>query len=139
MIPEPFFILDDRLRVIVANTSVCELLESSKEKIEGTHLYDLGQGQWNLPDLHILLEETLLKHDFFKDYIVEQKFPVRGTRTMRLNGRRIYKNDALSAMAQPTILLAMEDVTKIRITHKKSPKTTKQTTRQLTKQRSLKK
>jgi hypothetical protein len=53
--------------------------------------------------LHRLLEDILPKNTVFESYEVEHDFPEIGRRIMRLNARRMDKEDL--------ILLAMEDIT----------------------------
>jgi chemotaxis protein methyltransferase CheR len=71
-------------------------------------MQDLGNGQWNIPKLRILLEDILPKNTFFEDFKVEHDFPLIGKKIMILNARRIYT----VGDTKPIILLAMEDITK---------------------------
>src|SRR6202521_1879993 len=53
---EPFVVLDKSLRVKTANRSFYRSFNVSQEDTEGRFLYDLGDGQWNIPRLRTLLE-----------------------------------------------------------------------------------
>jgi hypothetical protein len=66
-------------------------------------IYELGNGQWNIPALRTLLEEILSEQNVFNNYRVEHEFEDIGRRVMNLNARRL---DHL-----PRILLAIEDIT----------------------------
>lgn len=105
---EPFVILDEHLQVISANRTFYAFFQATKEETEGKRVYDLGNGQWNVPQLSILMEDILPKNTFFTDFKVEHTFPKIGHKIMLLNARRIYKTDE----ERPILLLAMEDITK---------------------------
>lgn len=105
---EPFLILDKDLRVISANRTFYFTFQVSKEETEGQLVYSLGNGQWDIPKLRILLEDILPKNSHFEDFKVEHEFPRIGLRIMMLNARRIFTHGE----EKPIMLLAMEDVTK---------------------------
>jgi len=56
---------------------------------EGKLLYELGNGQWNIPELRKLLEEILPSKKVVKDYKVEHVFQTIGEKTMLLNAKQI--------------------------------------------------
>ena len=63
---EPFVVLDKSLRIKTANRSFYRHFQVSQEETEGRFVYELGNGQWNIPRLRTLLEEVLLKTSPFK-------------------------------------------------------------------------
>jgi len=70
-------------------------------------IYELGNGQWNIPALRNLLESILPHNQAFNDYKVEHDFPNIGHRIMLLNARGI-----IGQTGEPQlILLAMNNVT----------------------------
>jgi two-component system sensor kinase FixL len=103
----PLLVLDERLRVRIANRAFYQTFRVMKEETQGAFLFDLGDGQWNVPALRRLLEEILLRETQFEDFEVDHAFPGVGRRVMRLNARSLYSGDARLR----TILLAVEDVT----------------------------
>ena len=105
---EPFVILDEDLKVISANRTFYAFFQVTPEETEGNIIYELGNGQWKVPQLSILLEDILPKNTFFTDFKVEHTFPKIGHRIMLLNARRIYK----TGEERPIMLLAMEDITR---------------------------
>ena len=107
---EPFLILDEDLKVISANRTFYTFFQVTLEETEGKVIYELGNGQWKVPQLSILLEDILPKNTFFTDFKVEHTFPKIGHKIMLLNARRIYKNGE----KRPIMLLAMEDITRQR-------------------------
>ena len=74
-------------------------------------MYELGNGQWNIPALRKLLEDILPKNSFFKGFEVVHEFPSIGRKVMILNARQIYIKE--DATFPSIILLAIEDVTEM--------------------------
>ena len=110
---EPILILDKDLHVMAANESFYRTFQVEATDTEKKLVYDLGDGQWNIPSLRKLLEDILPKNTFFKGFEVAHNFPSIGEKIMLLNARRIYRESATSGTFPPIILLAMEDVTDI--------------------------
>ena len=105
---EPLVVLDEGLRVVSANRSFYETFAASKEETGGRIIYELGNRQWDNPDLKRLLGEILPKNSEFHDFLVEHDFPGMGQRRMILNARKIVQKEA---SGKAMILLAIEDVT----------------------------
>jgi PAS domain S-box-containing protein len=104
---ESLLVLDDTLEVVTANRSFYRMFRVQPEETLGRKLYDLGNGQWNIPRLRALLEEILPTNSHFDDYEVVHDFEHIGRRTMLLNARRLQRNKGRSGL----ILLAIEDIT----------------------------
>lgn len=126
---EPFLILDEELKVISANKTFYAIFQVVKEETEGKRVYDLGNGQWNIPKLKILLEDILPKNTYFEDFKVEHEFPKIGHRIMMLNARRIYTSDE----EKPIMLLAIEDITRQKLLEDQLKEYTKRLTREVAK------
>ena len=114
IVREPILVLDKDLRVMAANESFYRTFQVEHKDTENKIVYDLGNGQWNIPALKKLLEDILPKNTFFKGFEVAHEFPVIGRKVIILNARRIYKEDN-SGKFPPIILLAMEDVTEMMV------------------------
>ncbi len=108
---EPVLVLDKGLRVITASRSFYSAFKVSPEETHGRLLYALGDGQWDIPKLRVLLEKIIPEHGVMEDYEVEHEFPGLGNRTMWLNARQVF----YAGGADATILLGMEDITARRI------------------------
>src|SRR3990172_6046308 len=104
---EPLIVLDQRLRVISANRSFYETFRVKPEETEHQLIYELGNRQWDLPELRQLLEDILPKQAAFQDFEVEHDFPGIGRKAMLLNAREIVEERPGGRM----ILLAIEDTT----------------------------
>lgn len=107
---EPVLVLDKRLRVIAASRSFYSDFQVRPEDTQGRLLYTLGDGQWDIPKLRVLLEQIIPEHGVMEDYEVEHEFPNIGHRTMYLNARQVVYKEG----AETTILLGIEDVTERR-------------------------
>jgi nitrogen-specific signal transduction histidine kinase len=113
VVREPVLILDKNFCVIAANESFYRTFQVEAKDTEKKIVYDLGNGQWNIPALRKLLEDILPQNTFFKGFEVTHKFPFIGRKVMILNARQIHpkENSAFPSI----ILLAMEDVTEIMV------------------------
>jgi chemotaxis protein methyltransferase CheR len=106
-IHELVVVLDKELRVIAACSSFYSAFKVSPEETQGRLLYALGDGQWDIPKLRMLLDKIIPEHGVMRDYEVEHEFPGLGNRIMRLNARQVIYESGADA----TILLGIEDVT----------------------------
>jgi len=102
-IREPFIILDKDLCVVSANPAFYRKFKVLKKNTEGRKMYELGDRQWNAPELRDLLERILPRHRVLNNYEITLDFPTLGRKTMLLNARQVDSKEL--------ILLAMEDVT----------------------------
>src|SRR5271170_5975835 len=104
---EPLLVLDKDLHVKMANQSFLRTFRASKSETERHLLYELGNGQWDIPELRRLLEDIIPQHTEFRDFEVTHDFPAIGRRTMLLNARKLSQPGINSEL----FLLAMEDAT----------------------------
>ncbi len=112
----PILILDEGLRVIAANESFYRTFQVTLKSTEGEDVYNIGNGQWNIPALRELLEDILPKNSFFKGFQVAHEFPLIGRRVMILNGRKLNlkEKDSIKEFP-PVIVLAIEDITEMMV------------------------
>lgn len=106
-IPEPFLVLDAQFRVLAASRSFYETFKVDSEQTQGRLLYALGDGQWDIPALRLLLETIIPDQAAMDEFEVEHDFPGIGRKTMLLNARKVLYEDSDDV----TILLAFHDVT----------------------------
>jgi two-component system CheB/CheR fusion protein len=104
---EPLLVLDPDLRVLCANTAFYRVFHVTPLEAIDRRLYDLGNGQWNIPELRRLLEQILPQKTTIFGYEVDHDFPSIGQRFMTLNARQVTPEMG----APPLILLAIEDMT----------------------------
>ncbi|MEJ2322749.1 MAG: PAS domain S-box protein, partial [Gammaproteobacteria bacterium] len=101
---EPLVVLDGSLRVTSANPTFYQYFQVDPEETVGQYLRELGDRQWDIPQLRELLETILPEQTAFHDFRVEHEFERIGRRTILLNAREIRSQDEGERM----ILLAME-------------------------------
>lgn len=106
----PLLLLDDVLKVIAASASFCRVFQIDPERILGRFLGELGTGEWNKPQLRVLLEATARGNADIDAYEMDLKGPRRGVRKLVINAQRLdYAAD------QPIrLLVTVEDVTDAR-------------------------
>lgn len=106
---EPLLILDAALRVRSANRAFYQTFKVSPEETEDHLIYELGNGQWDIPALRTLLEDIVPQSSVFNDFELEHDFPTIGRKVMLLNARKLRPGDHTEFL-----VLAMEDVTERR-------------------------
>lgn len=104
---EPLLVLDGKLCVITASRAFYQTFGVLQNETEGRFLYDLGNGQWNIPALRTALEEVLPQEKSFQNFEVVHHFPLLGRRVMLLNGRKLWREGNHTEC----VLLAIEDIT----------------------------
>jgi two-component sensor histidine kinase len=119
---EPVLVLDKELRVITASRSFYSGFKVSPKDTQGRLLYALGDGQWDIPKLRVLLEKIIPEKGVMEGYEVEHEFPNIGHRTMCLNARQVFYEGG----SNTTILLGMEDITDRRILEREKDELLKQ-------------
>src|SRR5688572_22473179 len=103
---EPLLILDTTLRVQSANRAFYQTFHVSPKETVNRLIYELGNGQWDIPALRNLLEDIVPKSSVFDDFELDHTFPVIGRRVMLLNARKLQ-----AGHHGELLVLAMEDVT----------------------------
>jgi two-component system, chemotaxis family, CheB/CheR fusion protein len=103
---EPLIVLDKNLRVSTANQSFYQMFQTTSPETEDHLIFELGNGQWNIPQLRLLLLEILPSHVQLRDFEVEHSFEQIGNKVMLLNARTMTPSEGCES-----ILLAIEDIT----------------------------
>src|SRR6185437_11627919 len=103
---EPLLVLDKDLRVLAASRSFYRTFKVAPGATQGELIYELGDGQWDIPGLRLLLDRIVPEHGVMDDYEVERDFPDLGKRTMLLNARKVF----YEGNSHTTLLLGIEDV-----------------------------
>jgi len=78
--------------------------------IEGLLIYELGDRQWDIPELRELLEVLIPKHNQYQGMEITHTFPTIGEKIMIINACRVIQK----IHRQQIILLAIEDITELR-------------------------
>ena len=103
-------VLDRDLVVETASRAFFQTFKVGRDETIGRHLYELGDGQWDIPELRRLLDDVIPKSTAVIDYEVEHDFPGVGRRRMLLSARRLFHPDNTSR----TLLLSIVDATESR-------------------------
>jgi len=105
-IRDPLLILDDNLRVKRATSGFYTRFKTTEKETEGHYLYEINNGQWDIPKLRELLDKVLPAKKELEDFEVTQVFDSIGKRILCLNARQIENING-----EQLILLAIEDIT----------------------------
>jgi chemotaxis protein methyltransferase CheR len=106
-IHEPLLVLDSRFHVLTASRAFYQSFHVEPGETQGRLLYSLGSGQWDIPELRVLLETIIPRKVAMDGFSVTHDFPSLGVRTMLLNARKVLFADR----SEVAILLAFTDVT----------------------------
>ncbi|MGA8614607.1 MAG: histidine kinase dimerization/phosphoacceptor domain -containing protein [Xanthobacteraceae bacterium] len=106
-IRDPLLVLDKHLHVVTANRAFYRMFMMNRKDVQGRPVYELGDGQWDIPELRLLLKDVAPHHTVMEAFEVEQDFPAIGRRAMLLNAREVCNQ----RNTRKLILLAIEDVT----------------------------
>jgi two-component system, chemotaxis family, CheB/CheR fusion protein len=104
---QPLVILNKDLRVARANKAFYDTFQAARKETEGRLIYDLGDGQWNIPSLRELLQDILAVNSSFRDFEVTHEFERVGRKVMLLNACEVFDPNTKA----PSIVLAIEDTT----------------------------
>lgn len=110
---EPLLVLDEHLRVQTANQSFYRTFQIPHADTRNVFVYNLGGGEWNVPGLHKILEESLRDADRCENVEIEHEFERLGRKTMLVNARRVYRENR-DHKRYEMILIAIEDITQRR-------------------------
>jgi len=106
----PVAVLDQGFCIQDVNRAFCETFMTERDDTIGRTLFELGNGQWDVPDLKLLLADVLPKATAVVGYEITHDFPALGERTMLVTARRLRRpgHNSISIMVQ------IEDVTRRR-------------------------
>ncbi len=109
-IPEPLIVLDKNLRIKTANETFYHLFQVNEEETEEKLIFEIGNRQWDIPELRHFLEKILPEKSTVLGFEVNHDFLKIGRRTMLLNAREIMKESG----GEKLILLVINDITEKR-------------------------
>jgi two-component system, chemotaxis family, CheB/CheR fusion protein len=103
---QPLLTLDAELRVQSANRAFYTLFQVPAKGTRNRQIYELGNGQWNIPALRKLFEDVLPENAVIEDFVVEHNFENLGRRIMLINARKLQRPGR-----PDLILVAIDDIT----------------------------
>jgi chemotaxis protein methyltransferase CheR len=132
-LPEPFVVLDGELNVLAASRCFYEFFREDESQVRGQPFFQIGNGQWDIPALRLLIETIIPQQTSMEGFEVEHDFLDLGPRTMLLNARLVRYEDK----SAPTILLAFQDITARRLVEREKQRLLERTERLLAEQQTL--
>jgi two-component system CheB/CheR fusion protein len=109
-IRECLLILDKDLYVKAGNNAFYKTFRTREEAVKGKLIYDLDNKQWDIPELHELLEVIVPRNTYSEGFKITRTFTGIGEKVMLMNARKLVQK----IHHQQLILLAIEDITEHR-------------------------
>jgi chemotaxis protein methyltransferase CheR len=132
-LPEPFLVLDDGLHLLAGSRCFYEVFNEDPATAHGRSLFELSDGQWDIPGLRDLLATVVPQHSAVEGFEFEDDFKHMGRRTMQLNALPIRDESGDSRM----VLLAIKDITERRVADQEKQRLLEHTEQLLEQQRTL--
>jgi two-component sensor histidine kinase len=110
----PLLLLSEDLTLIAASKSFCHAFQIDPQSVAGHTLGELGDGEWNVPQLTMLLRSTASGFADVDAYEMDLSRPGQDDRRLVLNARKLDYGNGESVR----LLLAVSDVTDARIAEK---------------------
>ncbi|MFL9833733.1 sensor histidine kinase [Chryseobacterium terrae] len=104
---ESLLVLDSDYNVLSVNNHFLSSFKVTITDTVGKKLFELGNHQWDIEPLKVLLTKILPTNNPVIDYEVEHVFPHIGRKTMLLNAYRV----EFEGQYKDRILIAIEDIT----------------------------
>jgi two-component system CheB/CheR fusion protein len=103
---EPMLALDGQLRVLATNRPFEELFQTAANAAMGRLLYEIGNGQWNIPGLRELLEKVLPEKGHVANFPLEHDFGSLGHVKLQINAHRVARTGGAPDMILLSINLS---------------------------------
>lgn len=100
-------VIDNDLRIKKGNKSFFKTFKIKEDDVEGRSIYDIGNRQWDIPQMHRLLEEIIPNNNQFYGFELENEFEDIGKKVLLLNAKKVVQK----SHRQQLIILAIEDIT----------------------------
>jgi two-component system, chemotaxis family, CheB/CheR fusion protein len=100
----PLIVLNEHWKIISANHCFFDTFKLSQSDVINSSLSDIGNGEWNNPELQNSLVRIFTENSSFENFKLEQDFKEAGHKVLLLNARRLNREQGMPDM----VLLAME-------------------------------
>jgi two-component system CheB/CheR fusion protein len=104
-IRESLLIIDSDLRVISTNKSFYRSFKSTPAEIEGKLIYELENGEWDIPEFRKLLEKILPENSSYENFRIKTDSRLPESRELSINARKI----VMEGVKRELILVAIEE------------------------------
>jgi two-component sensor histidine kinase/ActR/RegA family two-component response regulator len=108
--PTPLLLLDGDLRVAGVSDSFCEQFKIESSAAEGVTLFELGAGQWDIPELRAMLTAIASGTPQTAGTQLELRDPEADARCLCIHARLLEYGD----LSKPRLLVAVADITDAR-------------------------
>jgi len=132
-LPEPFLVLDDSLHLLAASRCFYEIFGEDPAHAHGRSLFELSDGEWDIPGLRQLLRAVVPEHSGLEGFEFEGDFGKLGKRTIQLNALPLREEAGAGKM----VLVAIKDITERREAEKEKERLLEHTEELLEQQRTL--
>jgi chemotaxis protein methyltransferase CheR len=132
-LPEPFLVLDDKLCILAGSRCFFQIFREDSDRAHGCSLFDLSEGQWDVPGLRALLETVVPEQVAIESFEFEREFAGLGMRTLHLNAYPIRDESDSARM----VLLSIKDITDRRAIEQEKQALQEHTSELLEKQKTL--
>ncbi len=105
-IADALVLVDTDLRIQAANQAFYALFQTSRERSQGAALDQLGNGEWNIPQLRSLIDGSSASNDYLGSLEYDQELAT-GRRSLLLKARRMNRGGE----AGQTTLITIQDIT----------------------------
>ena len=102
-IREAVVVLDCNLKIVSFNNLFCKQFSLRRDDIVGRSFYDIGEAQWNIPDLRTMMNQVVSEDIVVDGFELDHEFPRVGHKQLVLNIRKL-----ISKEDKKLILLAIE-------------------------------
>jgi PAS domain S-box-containing protein len=82
---EPVLVLNNQLEVQIANHPFLEAFQVSAEETLTRRIFDVGNGQWNFPEIHRMLHRLRNPGERSGEVVIEHDFERIGNKAFRIN------------------------------------------------------
>lgn len=106
-VQNPMLILNPDLRVVMVNRAYYSTFKSKIKDTIGKYLHELGDRQWDIPELNESLQKVLPENKTVRNYIVDHYFENVGRRIMSLNAHKLRGAE----QDEGRMLISLRDIT----------------------------
>lgn len=105
---DPVLMMTAGLKIKNANKSFYQTFKLTRAATEGLSLYELSDGQWDIPELYRKLKLLQTKNTRFNGLEITRHFSAAGRKTLLMNGFKFIPESREEA---PLIILIIRDIT----------------------------
>ncbi len=86
---QPIAVLNSILRILTANNPFYSTFKTDPSETIDKLFYELGNRQWDIPELHSLLDKIITERITIEKFVVSHNFPHIGKKIMSIRAKSI--------------------------------------------------